>query len=333
MAQRATRARPRRARAEPPAFVDPELATLVDAAPEDAAWIYETKYDGYRCLLAIGGGRAICYTRRGHDWTDRFGSLVEPARALPVESALLDGEVVVLDEAGRSSFALMQGALKTAAPLVYVAFDLLWLDGEDLRDLPLLERKRRLRGILGRRRTGQLRFSEHLEGRGAAILERLCGAGFEGIVAKRGDAPYRSGRGRDWLKIKCTRRQEFVIGGWSPSQHGRSFGSLLIGYFERGRLVYAGRVGTGFDAARLSSLGTALARLERADCPFEAVPRSVARDARWVQPKLVAEVDFTELTRDGLVRHGAFVGLRGDKPARAARIERPRRVSREMRHE
>jgi bifunctional non-homologous end joining protein LigD len=327
MAQRATRARPRRSDSAPPRFVEPELATLVDTPPEGDAWIHETKYDGYRCLLAIGGETVICYTRRGHDWTDRFASLVEPARRLPVESALIDGEVMVLDAAGRSNFALMQNALKTGAPLVYVAFDLLWLDGEDLRGRPLIERKRRLRAILGRRRNGQIRFSEHLEGRGADILARLCGAGFEGIVAKRGDAPYRSGRGQNWLKIKCTRRQEFVVGGWSPSRHGRSFGSLLVGYFERGRLVYGGRVGTGFDAARLASLGIELARLESADCPFEAVPRSVARSARWVQPKLVAEIDFTELTSDGLVRHGAFVGLRRDKPARSVRIERPRRLS------
>jgi bifunctional non-homologous end joining protein LigD len=327
MAQHGTRARPRRTEAAPPPFVEPELATLVDAPPEGAAWIHETKYDGYRCLLAIGGGDVICYTRRGHDWTDRFASLVEPARKLPVESALIDGEVMVLDEAGRSNFALIQNALKTGAPLVYVAFDLLWLDGEDLRDLPLIERKRRLRAVLGRRRNGPLRFSEHLEGRGADILERLCAAGYEGIVSKRKNAPYRSGRGQHWLKIKCTKRQEFVVGGWSPSRHGRSFGSLLIGYFERGRLVYAGRVGTGFDEARLASLGAELARLASAECPFEAVPRSVARSARWVEPKLVAEIDFAELTRDGLVRQGVFVGLRSDKPARSVRFERPRRVA------
>ena len=324
MAQRATRARPRRSASVIPAFVEPELATLVDAPPEGADWLHETKYDGYRCLLAIGGGRVVCYTRRGHDWTERFASLVEPARKLPVESALIDGEVMVLDEEGRSNFALMQNALKSGAPLVYVAFDLLWLDGEDLRRLPLSERKRRLRAILGRRRNGQLRFSEHIEGRGADILKRLCVVGFEGIVSKRKDAPYRSGREPDWLKIKCTKRQEFVIGGWSPSQHGRSFGSLLIGYYERGRLVYAGRVGTGFDAARLASLGAELGRLETSESPFETVPSSIARRARWVQPKLVAEIEFAEFTQDGLVRHGAFVGLRGDKPARAVRIERPR---------
>jgi bifunctional non-homologous end joining protein LigD len=326
MAQRATRARPRRAAADAalPRFVEPELATLVDMPPEGADWLHETKYDGYRCLLAIGDGHVVCYTRRGHDWTERFASLVEPARALPVASALIDGEVMVLDAEGRSNFALMQNALKSGAPLVYVAFDLLWLDGEDLRGQPLVERKRRLRAILGRKRNGRLRFSEHLEGRGADILKRLCAAGFEGIVSKRGDAPYRSGRGYDWLKIKCTRRQEFVIGGWSPSRRGRSFGSLLIGYYERGRLVYAGRVGTGFDAARLASLGAELERLEIADSPFEAVPSSVARHARWAQPKLVAEIEFAEFTQDGLVRHGAFVGLRGDKPARSVRIERPR---------
>lgn len=324
MARRATAAR--RIRAGTPTFVEPELATLVDTPPDGAGWIHETKYDGYRCLLAIGGGRVICYTRRGHDWTERFASLIGPALKLPLESALIDGEAMVLDEEGRSNFALMQNALKTGAPLVYVAFDLLWLDGADLRRLPLIERKRRLRAILGRRRTGRLRFSEHLEGRGADILKRLCAAGYEGIVSKRKDAPYRPVRTYDWLKIKCSRRQEFVIGGWSPSRHGRSFGSLLLGYFERGRLVYAGRVGTGFDAARLTSLGAELARLETSDCPFESVPRSVARSARWIEPKLVAEIDFAELTRDGLVRHGAFVGLRGDKPARAVRFERPARA-------
>jgi bifunctional non-homologous end joining protein LigD len=329
MAQATTQGRKRQKarQTDLPGFVAPALATLVDAPPEGAQWLHETKYDGYRCLLAIGGGDVVCYTRSGLDWTEKFASLVAPARALTVASALIDGEVAVLDKAGRSGFSLLQDALHTGAPLVYFAFDLLSHDGADLRRLPLVERKQRLRAILGRRR-GPLRFSDHIAGHGAEILKRLCAAGYEGIVSKRRDAPYRSGRGRDWLKTKCGKRQEFVIGGWSPSTRRIGFSSLLLGYYDAGRLIYAGRVGTGFDSDLLAELGERLQKLEIGKCPFDEVPGAVARTAHWVKPRLVAEIAFAEFTGDGIVRHGAFLGLRSDKPAKSVRMETPSSLAR-----
>ena len=324
MSQASTRARKPAAAAAArlPGFTKPLQATLVDPPPEGERWIHETKNYGCRCLLAVGGGEVACYTRSGLDWTEKFASLVEPARKLPVASALIDGEATVLDERGVSSFSLLQDALRTGAPLVYFAFDLLAKDGADLRDLPLIERKRRLRAILGRGR-GRLRFSVHITGHGGEVLERLCDAGFEGIISKRKDSGYRSGRGRDWLKIKCGRRQEFVIGGWSPSSRRRGFRSLLLGYFEGGQLKYAGRVGTGFDADALTEIGERLRKLETKRSPFDEVPRSVARTAHWVRPVLVAEIAFAEFTGDGIVRHGSFMGLREDKPAKSVSRERP----------
>ena len=286
------------------------------------------KYDGYRCLMAIGGDDVVCYTRSGQDWTDRFQSLVEPVRALGVASALIDGEIAMLDDKGLSNFGLLQNALKSGGPLVYYVFDLLWHDGADLKRLPLIERKKRLRAIVGGGKAGRLRFSDHIAGHGAEILEKLCAAGYEGIVSKRKDAPYRSGRGRAWLKIKCGKRQEFVIGGWSPSTRRKGFSSLLIGYYERGRLIYAGRVGTGFDADLLASIGKKLENIETRECPFADVPMSVARSAHWVKPTLVAEIAFAEFTQDGLVRQGSFLGLRTDKPARSVVKETPRNAPR-----
>jgi bifunctional non-homologous end joining protein LigD len=323
-----TRKRPAASKSRLPHFVEPALATLVDAPPSGDDWLHEMKYDGYRCLVAIGGADVVCYTRSGQDWTDRFQRLVEPARKLGVSSALLDGEVAVLDERGVSSFALLQNALKTGAPLVYCVFDLLWHDGEDVRQLPLVERKKRLRAIVGGGKAGAIRFSDHIAGHGTEILKKLCVAGYEGIVSKRRDAPYRSGRGHAWLKIKCGQRQEFVIGGWTPSQRRRGFRSLLIGYYDGSRMVYAGRVGTGFDAELLTSLGATLERLETRESPFEAVPRAIARGARWVTPTLVAEIAFAEFTQDGLVRQGSFLGLRTDKKARSVVRETPRSAPR-----
>ncbi|HEX7005508.1 MAG TPA: non-homologous end-joining DNA ligase [Alphaproteobacteria bacterium] len=328
MTQASTRARkPAPAAARVPAFTEPELATLVDTPPEGERWIHETKYDGYRCLLAVGGREVVCYSRSGLDWTDKFASLVEPARKLPVSSALIDGEAAVLDQNGVSSFSLLQDALRTGAPVLYFAFDLLAQDGANLRHLPLIERKRRLREILGRGR-GRLRFSVHIAGNGGEILRQLCAAGFEGIVSKRKDSAYRSGRGRDWLKTKCGKRQEFVIGGWTASSRRRGFRSLLLGYFERGRLKYAGRVGTGFDADTLAELSARLERLKTRRCPFDDVPRSVARTAHWVRPTLVAEIAFAGFTGDGIVRHGSFIGLRADKLAKAVTKELPRDAAR-----
>ena len=307
-----------------PAWVAPQLATLVSGPPPGDDWVHEIKLDGYRILLRAERGRVKLLTRNRQDWTARFPAVAEAAAALPVKEALLDGEIVALDRAGVSSFQALQQAdqLETGRTLVYVAFDLLFLDGSDLRPLPLVERKARLARLLKGRR-GRLRYSEHFDLPGQRVFDRACRLGLEGIIAKQKNAPYTSGRGQAWLKVKCVARQELVIGGYTDPDGARAeFGSLLLGVHDRdGRLVYAGRVGTGFDHATLKNLGARLRKLERRGSPFAADgPRPPARGAHWVKPELVAEVAFTEWTRDGLLRHPAFQGLREDKPA--ARIVR-----------
>jgi bifunctional non-homologous end joining protein LigD len=301
-----------------PAWVEPQLATLVTDAPPGDDWVHEIKLDGYRILLRIERGRVRLFTRNRQDWTARFPTVAEAAAALPVTGAWLDGEVVALDRTGVSRFQALQAfdAAGPAGSLVYVAFDLLFLDGRDLRDRPLLERKARLARLIGRRR-GRLRYSEHFDQSGPRVHERACRLGLEGIVSKQKTAGYASGRGQAWLKVKCVARQELVIGGYTDPEGARvALGSLLLGVYEGERLVYAGRVGTGFDDATLRRLGARLRRLARATSPFAPDgPRPPAR-AHWVKPELVAEVAFTEWTRDGLLRHPAFQGLREDKPAR-----------------
>lgn len=311
-----------------PAWIAPQLATLVAAPPPGDAWVHEIKLDGYRILLRVARGRVRLLTRNRQDWTERFPAVVEAAARLPVKEALLDGEIVVFDAAGVSSFQALQQAVGRGAgrSLVYVAFDLLFLDGRDLRPEPLLARKKELARLLEGRR-GALRYSEHFDEPGQKVYERACRMALEGIVSKRKQAPYTAGRGQAWLKVKCVARQEFVIGGYTDPEGARvEFGSLLLGVHEPdGRLVYAGRVGTGFSRATLAALGKRLRKLGQRGSPFAADgPRPPTRGAHWVKPVLVAEVAFTEWTRDGLLRHPAFEGLREDKPAAAVVRERAR---------
>jgi bifunctional non-homologous end joining protein LigD len=319
-----------------PAWVAPQLATLVSGPPPGDDWVHEIKLDGYRILLRIERGRVELLTRNRLDWTARFPAVAAAAAALPVKEALLDGEIVVLDAAGVSSFQALQQAsdqIEAGRALVYVAFDLLFLDGRDLRALPLVERKARLARLIKGRR-GRLRYSEHFDAPGQRVYARACRQGLEGIVSKLKAAPYSSGRGQAWLKVKCVARQELVIGGYTDPEGARAeFGSLLLGVHEPdGRLVYAGRVGTGFDQATLRSLGARLRKLEQRASPFAPTgPRPPARGAHWVKPELVAEVAFTEWTRDGLLRHPAFEGLREDKPAaqvvrETSRVPKPARA-------
>lgn len=318
------RAAPRRAR-KLPAFVAPELATLVDAAPEGGDWIFEMKFDGYRVLTAAAGEAVRINTRNGHDWTARFPAIAEAAAGLGLDGALIDGEVVVLDAKGRSDFGALQRALKgDGGAMSYFAFDLLAEGGEDLRKLPLAERKKRLQRLLGKGgRAGPIFYADHLEASGARMLRELCGKGFEGIIAKRGDAPYRSGRGRDWLKVKCGHEQEFVIAGWSPSTRNRPFSSLVLALRDGGELRYAGRVGAGFGDSELVELAARFAKLKRKTPAISGeIPPSIRRKIRWMEPELVAEIAFAGFTRDGLVRQGRFLGLRQDKPARAVVRER-----------
>jgi bifunctional non-homologous end joining protein LigD len=320
---RGTYGRKGKAAAPIPPFRDLQLATLVDTVPTGSEWIHEVKYDGYRALLTIGGGKAKAYTRSGQDWSDKFGAIVSAATTLDVSSAVIDGEVVALDSAGRPSFQALQNTLKDGGTLAYFAFDLLEQDGEDLTALPNVERKRRLSALLDGV-DGPIRYADHVAGAGEKLFAALCGQGYEGIVSKKADAPYRGRRTQAWLKIKCIHRQEFVIVGWSGSDKGRAFRSLLIGlHGDDGALRYAGRVGTGFSAKTLEDVGEKLARLAR-DKPALAVPRASARGVHWVEPELVAEIAFAEFTGDGVLRHPSFLGLREDKPAAQVVAEKPK---------
>ncbi|MCL3882927.1 DNA ligase D [Marivita sp. GX14005] len=305
-----------------PKFQKPQLATLVDEAPEGEDWIHETKFDGYRCLAALGKGGTRLYTRSGKDWSDRFAALEHAFDPLPCDAALIDGEVMARKVSG-SAFSSLQKALSEGDPLVFFAFDLLSLDGEDLTGAPQMDRRERLARLLsGVPKDGPLRMSEHVEGHGPEVFAKACEAGAEGIISKRIDAPYRGKRTRNWRKVKCTRRQEFVIGGYSPSDKDRPFASLLLGTWEDETLRYRGRVGTGFDAEAFETLAAAFT--PRKTPPFDDVPKDVAKHATWLRPELVAEVDFTEFTADGHIRHGSYLGLREDKAAREVSMERPK---------
>jgi bifunctional non-homologous end joining protein LigD len=323
--EEAPRPKPRKRSGKPPGFQKPQLATLVSQAPDGDDWLNEVKFDGYRLLVAVGGGEARCYTRTGLDWTEKFHTIVDTLADLDCSSALIDGEAVAATSEG-SSFSALQKALKHGGDTRFYAFDLLELNGRDLRKKPLIERKRALKALLDALGpTGTVQYSEHVRGNGAKVFAAMCKSGQEGIIAKEADAPYQNRRTRSWLKIKCTKRQEFVIGGYSPSsKKGRAFASLLVGTFENGKLVYQGRIGTGFDEARMEELSDAFAKRRRKTPAFTAVPDDIGCDAIWLTPDLVAEVDFAEFTDDGHIRHGAFEGLRRDKEAKAVTLERPK---------
>jgi bifunctional non-homologous end joining protein LigD len=313
---------------KPPVFREPQKATLVDAVPSGSAWLHEMKFDGYRCLLAIGGGDAQVYTRSGLDWSDKFPEIVAAARELEVGSALLDGEIVKLDDKGNSNFSALQQAISEGGRgLTLFLFDALEVDGEDLTPLANIERKQRLASLLGEGKPPFLLYADHVVGHGEQLFDAMCEAGGEGIISKKAEAPYRSARTKAWLKIKCTRRQEFVIIGWSESdKKGRAFRALLLGLHEDGKLRYAGKVGTGFSNAVQHDLRERLDRLAAAR-PAAPVPRPEARGARWVKPELVAEVAFAEFTADSVVRHASFLGLREDKPAADVVTERPQSIA------
>lgn len=307
-----------------PAFHKPQLATLTDSIPEGDEWLHESKLDGYRCIAAVGGGETRCYTRSGKDWTDKFASVADALRGLRCDSALLDGEIVAADATPGSAFSSLQAALSKAGRIRYHVFDLLQLDGRDLRSSPLMERKAMLRKLLGELpNSAAVVYSEHVRGRGREVFDAMCKSGLEGIIAKKASSTYQGRRTTTWLKIKCTRRQEFVIGGFTPSdKRGRLFASLMIGTYEDGKLRYRGRVGTGFSEADQESLGELLTAREQRQSPFETVPKSASRKARWIRP-LVAEIDYAELTDGGYVRHGAFKGLRRDKKPKEVTLEAP----------
>jgi bifunctional non-homologous end joining protein LigD len=289
---------------------------LVDHVPTGTGWIHEMKYDGYRCLLAIGGGKAKIYTRKGLDWTDKFPEIAEAARRLTAGSALLDGEIVRLGESGSTSFSALQQAISEGGRgLSLFLFDALEMDGENLAGLSTVERKARLAGLVGPGRPPHILYADHIVGKGEQLFDAMCKAGQEGIISKRADAPYRGARSKSWLKVKCINRQEFVIIGWTPSDaKARGFRSLLLAVHEGKALRYVGKVGTGFSMDTIQKLLARMRPLDTKKAPAE-VPRADARGAHWIRPKLVAEIAYAEFTSEGILRHPSFLGLRGDKPA------------------
>jgi bifunctional non-homologous end joining protein LigD len=329
MAVARTRKKPARAviegskRGDLPDFVAPCLALRVDDPPEGDEWVHEIKFDGYRLEARIDHGVVTLLTRNGLDWTARFASVAKALASLDVEAALLDGEVVVEIENGTTSFTELVADLKAgiSSRMVYYAFDLLHLDGADLRGATLLDRKAALGRLLGRRRNVTVRLSEHITGSGERMLDNACELGLEGIISKRADRPYRSGRTGDWLKITCSLNDEFVIGGYLDSTaQVDAVGALALGAYERGRLVYVGRVGTGFTQRTARELWQLLQSLRTKASPFaDPLDATQRRGVRWVRPQLVVQVQYRAWTGDRLLRHGAFKGLREDKPARSIR--------------
>jgi bifunctional non-homologous end joining protein LigD len=297
-------------------------AVLWDEPFSDPGWIFERKLDGIRCLAHREGGGAVqLLSRTGRIMNGDYPELVSALAAEPCQDFVTDGEVVAFDRRGVTSFQRLQRRGRERVPVFLYAFDLLRLDGRDLRDLPLRRRKAELRRAL--RFEGPVRFTPHRNEHGEQMFEEACRKGLEGVIAKRADSPYRATRSSDWRKLKCHAEQELVIGGYSAPQGSRTdFGALLVGYWDDGRLRYAGKVGTGFDHDTLRELGERLRELERPDSPFADV-HPIPRGTHWVEPQLVAQIGFTEWTRDGRLRHPRFLGLRTDKPAREVVRERP----------
>lgn len=302
-----------------PDFVAPQLATLKPHAPTGSGWIHEIKFDGYRLQARLEDGRVRLLTRSGLDWTDRFGKAVPQALAgLPASQAILDGELVVEGSGGASDFSALQADLSEGRSdrFLYVAFDLLYLDGKDMQRVALHERKATLERLL-KDAPPALHYSEHFEEDGEMVLRHACRLSLEGIISKRADQPYQSGRGKDWIKSKCADRQELVIGGYVPSSTSdKAIGSLVLGVFDDGKLRHAGRVGTGFSRVVAEDLFRRLHAIERKTSPFSGrLDATARRGVVFVRPELVAEVEFRAWTADGLLRHASFRGLREDKPA------------------
>lgn len=312
----------------PPGFRPFQLCTLTDDIPVGADWLFEMKFDGYRAQVAVSASEVVAYTRNGHDWTRQFKVILPPLQALTKGSALIDGEIVAIDSQGRTNFSMLKTGIAAGMPLKFYAFDLLELNGEDLSSRPLLERKERLAELLGQRDPeDSLQFSSHIADNGKKVFDTMCAGGHEGIIAKRADGRYVGDRTANWLKIKCTKRQEFVVGGYRPSDTGRGMASLILGTYENGKLIYRGRVGTGFTEATRKSILAQLEKRPLGKPAFASVPRDIARRAKWVKPELVAEVTYSEVTPEGSLRHPSFQGMREDKRADQVVMETPKTVS------
>jgi len=308
-----------------PSFIEPQLATRVDAPPEGDDWLHEIKFDGYRLHIHVENGAARILTRHGHDWTAKFADLAAAFEELPVDSAYIDGEAVILDSAGLSDFGALQAWFKkpSGRSPVFYAFDLLFLNGQDLREQPLTARKALLQESL-KGAANSIRYSDHQMGHGDAFFKSAAALHVEGIISKVSDAAYMSGRSRGWLKIKRVGRQEFVIGGYTLStKSDTAIGALLLGEYKNGKLIYVGKVGTGYTAASAKSLFTKLSKSAVKKPPFESVPGDVKRTSHWTRPQMVAEIEFGAWTSDHILRHAAFLGLRDDKTPRDVKTEDP----------
>jgi bifunctional non-homologous end joining protein LigD len=308
-----------------PQFVAPQLATLVSEPPRHGDWVYEVKHDGYRMLARFEAKEVRLFTRSGKEWTDKLPTLVRALRKTRVKSSWLDGEIVVLRPDGRSDFQRLQNAFEAGrdADIVYYVFDAPYLTGRDMRRLALGERRKRLEKAL--KPSPQVRVSEVLKGDGAQVLEQACKLQLEGLIGKQAGSVYVSGRTKSWIKLKCRQRQDFVIGGYTaPGGARHGFGALLVGvYDQQGRLEYAGKVGTGFDEKLLQSIARRLAALKKPDAPFANPPGE--KGVQWVRPTLVAEVAYSERTKEGILRQASFMGLRED--LRAKNVQEERAVS------
>src|SRR3954468_12409482 len=314
-----------RKRSDLPQFVTPQLATLVTEPPKKGNWIYEVKHDGYRMLARITHRDARLFTRSGKDWTERLQSLASQLKKQKLEGSWLDGEIVVLREDGRANFQALQNAFEFGRDkeIVYYVFDAPYLKGEDLRALPLTERKERLRAAL--KGSSNVRFSDHLEGDAREGLDKACSMGLEGLIGKAADSVYASGRSKSWIKLKCRSRQDFIIAGYTaPAGSRTGFGALLLGFYDpHMKLRYAGKGGTGFDEHLLTLLTKKLNAIKRPDSPLANPPRE--KGIQWVKPQLVCEVAFAERTDDGILRQASFMGLREDIPAKSVSEERAQR--------
>jgi len=321
------RAPVKRAKADPlPRNITPMLATLVDAPFDDPAWLFEVKWDGFRAIASIDAEGVVSLTsRNGLDLLRRFKELSSIGKAFRSLPAIVDGEICALDAEGRSSFQALQqidmvARGKSRAPLTFIAFDLLYADGRDLRTLPLEERKTKLEKLIVPGH--DVLYSKHIIGRGKDFFELAQRESLEGIIGKRRDSPYRMARSRDWFKMKAKHEEEFVIGGWTEPKGSRSeFGALLLGYYENGELIFAGQAGTGFNQKLLREIGAELRKRERKTSPFAEVPK-MKPAPHFVKPELVAQIAFAEWTHDGLLRQPVFLGLRPDKAADEVTRER-----------
>jgi DNA ligase D-like protein (predicted ligase) len=293
--------------------IEPMKAVLSDTPFSDPGWIFERKLDGIRCIAIKDSSGVSLMSRTAHRMNDQFLEIAEALEGEPAEEFIVDGEIVAFRD-GVTSFERLQQRHRERVPVFLYAFDLPYLDGVDLRPLPLRERKARLRQALDFK--GPIRFNPHRKGEhGEELFREACQKGLEGVIAKRADSPYTGRRSRDWLKLKCHAEQELVIGGFTAPKGSRTeFGALLVGYYENGTLRYAGKVGTGFDQETLRTLGARLRELEQDESPFEPF-KPIPPGTRWVRPELVAQVAFAEWTRDGRLRHPRYIGLRDDKPA------------------